>query len=331
VTAIFDSVRAWFVDLSVRTVLVTVVDLALVYYLIYRLLLTIKGTRAAQMVVGIVLVGAAFYIAEDLELTTVSWLLDNVINYLIIIVIVVFQQDIRRALGRIGGSAFWWGQKRGEGGAVEEIVAAVTQLARSRIGAIIVLEREASLDQFVDDASRIDARINRQLLVALFIPSRDNELHDGAVIIGKTRRIELARALLPLSRASDLGPEFGTRHRAAIGITEDTDGVAVVVSEERGEISLCFRGSIARGLDASTLRRALVGLLGGARTDATAEEAQAAAQIGRAVAKLGTPSESSTSIPASTPTPTPIPSASSAKTPTPTPTPGPSAAALEDA
>jgi diadenylate cyclase len=288
--SILDTARAWLGELSARTVLVTISDVALVYYLIYRLLLTIKGTRAAQMVVGIVLVGAAFFVAERLELTTVSWLLDNFINYLIIIVIVVFQQDIRRALGRIGGSAFWWGRQRGESQALEELLEAVTQLARARIGGIIVMERDAALEEFVDDATRIDARLSRQLLVSLFIPNRDNELHDGAVIIGKTRRIDLARALLPLSRAADLGPEFGTRHRAALGITEDTDAVAVVVSEERGEISLCFRGSIARDLDVGTLRRALVGLAV-ARTDITADEAAAAAEIGKAVASLGAPAE----------------------------------------
>jgi diadenylate cyclase len=287
VSAIVDTLRGWLGELSARTVIVTVCDVALVYYLIYRLLLTIKGTRAAQMVVGIVLVGAGFFVAERLELTTVSWLLDNFINYLIIIVIVVFQQDIRRALGRIGGSAFWWGRQRGESQALEELLEAVTQLARIKTGAIIVLERDAALEELVDDATRIDARMSRQLLVSLFIPSRDNELHDGAVIIGKSRRIELARALLPLSRSAELGPEFGTRHRAALGITEDTDAVAVVVSEERGEISLCFRGSIARELDGATLRRALVGLTGGARTDTTAEEAAAAAEIGKAVASLG--------------------------------------------
>ena len=278
-----------FDDLSARTVLVTAIDLALVYYLVYRLLLTIKGTRAAQMVVGIVLVGAAFFVAQRLELTTVSWLLDNFINYIIIIVIVVFQQDIRRALGRIGQNVSILGRGRETGEALDEVVAAVGQLARSRLGAIIVFEREAALEEFIDDATRLDARASRQLLVSLFVPSRDNELHDGAVVIGKSRRIEFGRALLPLSRATDLGPEFGTRHRAAIGITEDTDAVAVVVSEERGEISLCFKGSIARDLDASTLRRALIGLVGGGRTaDTTAEEAQAAAEIGKAVARLGT-------------------------------------------
>jgi diadenylate cyclase len=277
-----------FDEWSAHTVLVTAIDLALVYYLIYRLLLTIKGTRAAQMVAGIVAVGAAFFVAERLELTTISWLLDNFINYLIIIVIVIFQGDIRRALGRIGKNVSGWGRPREGGEVIDEVVAAVAQLARSRIGAIIVLERDAALEDFVDDATRLDARTSRQLLVALFVPSRDNELHDGAVVIGRARRIELARALLPLSRASDLGPEFGTRHRAALGITEDTDAVAVAVSEERGEISLCFRGSIARHLDPTTLRRALIGLAGAGRAGATAEEAEAAAEIGKAVARLGT-------------------------------------------
>lgn len=277
-----------FDEWSARTVLVTAIDLALVYYLIYRLLLTIKGTRAAQMVAGIVAVGAAFFVAERLELTTISWLLDNFINYLIIIVIVIFQGDIRRALGRIGKNVAGWGRPRESSEAIDEVVAAVAQLARSRTGAIIVLERDAALEDFVDDATRLDARTSRQLLVALFVPSRDNELHDGAVVIGRTRRIELARALLPLSRASDLGPEFGTRHRAALGITEDTDAVAVAVSEERGEISLCFRGSIARDLDPTTLRRALLGLAGAGRAGTTAEEAEAAAEIGRAMARLGT-------------------------------------------
>ena len=265
----------------------TVVDLALVYYLFYRVLITIRGTRAAQMVVGIVLVGAAFFVSQRLELTTVSWLLDNFIGSFVIIVIVIFQQDIRRALGRIGRGVLPSVRASENEIAVDEVVAAVAQLARARMGAIIVFERDAALDEFVDDATRLDARLSRQLLVSLFVPSPETELHDGAVIIGKNRRIDLARALLPLSRATDLGPEFGTRHRAALGITEDTDAVAVVVSEERGEISLCLRGSIARDLEDATLRRALHGFFEGGRSDATAEEAEAAARIGRAVASVG--------------------------------------------
>ena len=283
------TLTSFFEGLTVGQVVTTVVDLALVYYLIYRLLLTIRGTRAAQMVVGIVLIGAAFFVAERLELNTVSWLLDNFISYFIIIVIVVFQQDIRRALGRIGQGVWTFGRGglRETSVAVDEVVSALEHLARAKMGGIIVFERDAALEEFVDDATKIDAAVSRQLLVSLFVPSKDNELHDGAVIIARNRRIDLARALLPLSRASDLGPEFGTRHRAALGITEDTDAVSVVVSEERGEISLCLRGSIARDLDAATLRRALHGMFEGGRTDTTAEEAEAAAQIGKAVASLG--------------------------------------------
>jgi uncharacterized protein (TIGR00159 family) len=284
--AMVASIQRFLESLTVGQVVTTVVDIALVYYLIYRLLLTIRGTRAAQMIVGIVLIGAAFFVAVRVELTTVSWLLDNFISYFIILIIVVFQQDIRRALGRIGQGVLPFGRRQEATHTVDEVVAACAQLARARMGAIIVFERDAALEEFVDDATRIDAALSRQLLVSLFVPAKDNELHDGAVVINKMHRVELARALLPLSRATDLGPEFGTRHRAALGITEDTDAVVVVVSEERGEISLCFKGSIARDLEPVMLRRALVGLFGAAHTE-MAEEAAAAAEVGKAIASMG--------------------------------------------
>jgi diadenylate cyclase len=274
--------------LNYTSVLTTVVDIALVYFLIYRLLLTIRGTRAAQMVVGIVLIGAAFFVAERIELSTVSWLLDNFISYFIILIIVVFQQDIRRALGRIGQNVLGLGRRQETTHIVDEVVAAAEQLARAKIGALVVFERDAALEEFVDDATRVDAVLTRQLLVSLFVPSGNNELHDGAVVIGKLGRIELARALLPLSKATDLGPEFGTRHRAALGITEDTDAVTVVISEERGEISLCFKGSIARDLEPLVLRRALIGLFASGRANvAMADEAAAAAEVGKALASIG--------------------------------------------
>ena len=276
--------------LTLGAVARTVVDVALVYYLIYRLLLTIRGTRAAQMIVGVVLIGAAFFVAERVELSTVSWLLDNFISYFIILIIVVFQADIRRALGRIGQNVIGFGRKQETTHIVDEVVAAAEHLARAKIGALIVFERDAALEEFVDDATRVDAVLTRQLLVSLFVPSADNELHDGAVVIGKSGRIELGRALLPLSKATDLGPEFGTRHRAALGITEDTDAVTVVVSEERGEISLCFKGSIARDLEPLVLRRALIGLFASGRaTEAMAEEAAAAAEVGKALASIADP------------------------------------------
>jgi diadenylate cyclase len=281
-----DSITRLFEGLVVGGTLTTVIDVLLVYYLIYRVLLTIRGTRDASMLVGIVLVGAAFFIAERAELTTVSWLLDKFISYFIILIIVVFQQDIRRALGRLGQNVLPFG-KRSQGSiAVDEVVNAVTDLARAKIGALIVFERYAALSTFVDDATVVDAQLSRQLLTALFIPAKDNELHDGAVIIDKRNRIAFARALLPLSKDPDLGPEFGTRHRAALGITEDTDAVVIAVSEERGEISLCFKGSIARDLEAGTLRRALAGLLAAGRSVEVAEQAEAAGAVGRAVASV---------------------------------------------
>ncbi|MBP8809919.1 MAG: diadenylate cyclase [Kofleriaceae bacterium] len=261
---------------------VIAIDLLLVYYLIYRVLRAIRGTRAAQMAVGIALLAAGFYAARRLELVSVSWLLDNVLSYLILIVIVVFQADIRRALGRIGQGVMPSGRADDVGQVVDEVAAAVAQLARARRGAIIVLEREADLTGFVEDATRLDAALSRQLLVTLFVATADNELHDGAVVIGRNRRIAVARALLPLSRAAGLGPELGTRHRAALGITEDTDAIAVVVSEERGQVSVCFHGRVARDLDGQTLRRALLELYGGGGAAALA-----AAEVGAAVASLG--------------------------------------------
>ncbi len=293
------SIRDLFDTQTIGTVATAVIDIALVYFLIYRVMLTIRGTRAAQMVVGIVLVGAAFFVAERIELSTVSWLLDNFISYFIILIIVVFQADIRRGLGRIGQNVMPFGRKQETTHIVDEVVAAAEQLARAKIGALIVFERDAALEEFVDDATRIDAVLSRQLLVALFVPARDNELHDGAVVIAKSHRIELARALLPLSRATDLGSEFGTRHRAALGITEDTDAVVVVVSEERGEISLCFKGSIARDLEPLVLRRALFGLFAGGRvTDVIAEEAAAAAEVGKAIASVSEPRPEHAAAPA---------------------------------
>ncbi len=281
---------------TLGSVAITAVDVLLVAFLIYRLLQAIRGTRAAEVVVGIVLIAVAFFVAQRLELTTVSWLLDNVITYIFVFIIIVFQQDIRRGLGRLGSNILPPGKMQDGSATVDEIVGAVAKLARARVGALVVLARGTELEEFVDDATRLDAVLGRQLLVSLFLPAPDNELHDGAVVIDKRRRIELARALLPLSRSSDLGPEFGTRHRAALGITEDTDAVAVVVSEERGEISLCFRGAIARGLEPLDLRRALHGLLG-VSGDEMADEAAAAAEVGKAVASLSSLAEPNKELP----------------------------------
>jgi uncharacterized protein (TIGR00159 family) len=257
---VIQTLRALLSGLTLREALTAAVDIAIVYYVVYRALLLIKGTRAAQMLIGLSLVGAGFFGAKLFELTTVSWLLDNLINYSIIFFIVIFQHDIRRGLMRVGQNLFASARRYEETSVFEEIIQAAERLGRERVGALIVLERDADLVEYLDQKGvDLDAKVTEELLVSIFLPDSENKLHDGAVII-KNLRIAQAGAVLPLSANAKLDKTFGTRHRAAVGITEETDAVVVVVSEERGSISLCFGGNIARDLDGATLRKALLGL-----------------------------------------------------------------------
>jgi diadenylate cyclase len=254
------AVRSLLHSLTGREWLTAAFDILIVYYVIYRTLLLIKGTRAAQMLIGIVLVGAGFFAAKLLELTTLSWLLDNLINYSIIFFIVIFQHDIRRGLMRVGQNLFIYARPYEQTSVFEEVIKATERLATARVGALIVLERDADLVDYLNESGvEMDAKVSEELLVSLFLPDSENKLHDGAVII-KNLRIAQAGAVLPLSANARLDKALGTRHRAAIGVTEETDAVVVVVSEERGSISLCFGGNIARDLDSPTLRKALLGL-----------------------------------------------------------------------
>jgi uncharacterized protein (TIGR00159 family) len=249
-----------FVGLTWREALTAAVDILIVYYVVYRALLLIKGTRAAQMLLGLVLVGLGFFAAKLFELTTLSWLLDNLINYSIIFFIVIFQHDIRRGLVRVGANLFGGTRHYEQTEVFEEVIKACERLATARVGALIVLERDADLVEYLNQPGEmIDSKVTEEILVALFLPEPENKLHDGAVII-KNLRVAQAGAVLPLSGNAKLDKALGTRHRAAIGITEETDAVVVVVSEERGAISLCFGGNIARDLDGATLRKALLGL-----------------------------------------------------------------------
>jgi uncharacterized protein (TIGR00159 family) len=247
-------------SLTWREALVAAADVAIVYYVVYRALLLIKGTRAAQMLIGLVLVGAGFFAAKLLELTTLTWLLDNLINYSIIFFIVIFQHDIRRGLMRVGQNLFAGARRYEQTSVFEEIIKAAERLAHARVGALIVLERDADLVEYLNDPGvELDAKVTDELLVSHILPDSENKLHDGAVLV-KNLRVAQAGAVLPLSPNAKLDKALGTRHRAAIGVTEETDAVVVVVSEERGTISLCFGGNIARDLDAATLRKALLGL-----------------------------------------------------------------------
>jgi len=242
-----------------RDLLTTSADVLIIFYVVYRVLKLVRGTRAAQTMVGMAVLGGLFFIAKKLDLFAVSWLFEKLIDYFIIFVVVIFQQDLRRALMQVGQNLFMRRQYE-ETYVIEEVVQAAGELAKQRIGALIVIERDADLSEHLGEVGvELDARVTKELLVTLFVPEPQNHMHDGAVII-RNLRVQQAGAVLPLSANAKLDKQFGTRHRAAIGITEETDAVVVVVSEERGAVSLCFNGNIARDLDAATLRKALLGL-----------------------------------------------------------------------
>jgi|SoiMethySBSTD1v2_1073268.scaffolds.fasta_scaffold98796_2 diadenylate cyclase len=237
-----------------------VLDILIVSLVIYEALKLIRGTRAMQMAIGSLVVLLLFYASTLFPLQTVSWLIRNVLAYVVFAAIVLFQSDIRRALSHLGRARFfrYFGRAERAAETIEEIVTATSLLAKDRVGAIIVLEREIGLRNYVESGIPVDAEVSYDLLSTIFQPS--TPLHDGAVIIQEDR-IAAAACFLPLTVNPKLDRDLGTRHRAAIGLTEECDAVAVVVSEERGEISLSLNGLIARGLSADDLRVRLQALI----------------------------------------------------------------------
>ncbi|MDP9150525.1 MAG: diadenylate cyclase CdaA [Myxococcota bacterium] len=244
-------------------VLTDIADLLVVTYVVYRALLVLRGTRAMQMGMGLGVIFLIYIVSRWAGLVTLFNLLNALLSSVILIVVVVFQNDIRRGLMRVGARAFLAGLSRQqESKAIDEVVAAATELARHRIGALIAFEQEANLDEFVvGQGTLIDAAVQRELLISLFLPESLNKLHDGAVII-RNLRIAKAGVFFPMPDTKVLDKSLGSRHRAALGITEETDAVVVVVSEERGSISFCFNGNIVTNLDGASLRQALLGLFG---------------------------------------------------------------------
>jgi len=239
-------------------VLWTLVDIALVSALVYWALLLIRGTASLRVAIGFVVIWAVFLLAERLELRTVSRafsMLFSTLSPLVVFMIVLFQDDIRRGLARM---TRWRRLSRiQEAETIEAAVAAVDQLAREHIGAILVFEGEAQVEPFTQSGVEIDAAVTKELLYAIFVPAFRNPTHDGAVVI-KNLRIARAGVFLPSTKMTDLAVELGTRHRAAIGITEVTDAVSVVVSEERGSISFCEDGTITLDVSPLELREILL-------------------------------------------------------------------------
>lgn len=246
-----------------QQVLIDLLDLAIVTVVVYRGLLVLRGTRAMQMGTGLAVIFLIYVASKWANLVTLHNLLSSLLSSVILIVVVVFQNDIRRGLMRVGSRAFLGSASRQqESRVVDEVVAAAQELARHRMGALICFEQEANLDEFVvGQGTVIDAAVQRELLVGLFVPESVNKLHDGAVII---RHLRMAKAgvFFPMPDTKLLDKSLGSRHRAALGITEETDAVVVVVSEERGTISFCFNGNIISNLDGASLRQALLGLFG---------------------------------------------------------------------
>jgi diadenylate cyclase len=251
-----------------------VADILIVSVLIYEALKLIRGTRAMQMAIGSVLVLFLFYTSRLFPLQTVNWLIRNVLSYGVFAAIVLFQSDIRRALSHLGRAPFFRYFARSEQAAetIEEILTATSLLAKDHVGAIIVIEREIGLRNYVESGIRIDAQVSYDLLTTVFQPN--TPLHDGAVILQEDR-IAAAACFLPLSVNPKLDRDLGTRHRAAIGLTEECDAVALIVSEERGEVSLSTRGRLERRLSTHELRSRLQTLIlhksGAGASDAVVE------------------------------------------------------------
>lgn len=237
---------------------ITVIDILLVAVVIYEFLVIIRGTRAALMLIGVAALALAFYFARIGELTTLNWLISTLLPYAVFALIVVFQAEIRQALARLGRKLTFRTSNSSEADAYDDIVLAANLFSQNQTGALIVIEREVGLRTYIESGVPLEARLSYDLLATIFRPSAP--LHDGAVIVQKDR-IAAAACFLPLSMNPVLSTQLGTRHRAGIGITEETDAIAVIVSEETGAISLAVGGKIERDLTVEELRARLSSLL----------------------------------------------------------------------
>src|SRR3989442_8650409 len=236
------------------------VDILVVSVLIYELLKLIRGTRAVQVALGGGVIVALFYGSRWFHLEAVNWLVRNLVGYIVFAVIVLFQSDIRRALAHLGRAPFfrYFAKEESAEESIEELVVAAGMLSSQQVGAIIALERQIGLRTYIEGGIPLDAVLTYDLLLSVFQPA--SPLHDGAVIV-QGDRVAAAACFLPLTTNPKLGKELGSRHRAAIGLTEENDSVAIVVSEETGGISIVADGQIERGLQRDELRARLRSLM----------------------------------------------------------------------
>jgi diadenylate cyclase len=237
---------------------ISIIDILLVAIIIYEFLALIKGTRASLMVVGVVGLGLAFYLSQLGNLVALNWLISTLLPYTVFALIVVFAAEIRQALARLGRGLTLSRTTGSEADAYDDIVLAANLFCQNQTGALMVIEREIGLRTYIESGVPLDARLSYDLLATIFRPSAP--LHDGAVIV-QNDRVAAAACFLPLSMNPVLSIQLGTRHRAGIGVTEETDAIAVIVSEETGSISLAVSGKIERDLSVDQLRDRLGELL----------------------------------------------------------------------
>ena len=242
-----------------RLTLTAALDIVLVAYLIYQLLLVVRGTRAAHILLGLSLVALLYYASRWAGLETLHSLIANLIPYSMLAVIVLFQSEIRRTLGRLGRRPFFRATRLGRTESYDDVLMAVTHLSQARIGALVVLERDIGLRTFIESGVAMNARLSYDLLLTIFHPG--GPLHDGAVIIQQDR-IAAAACFLPVTTNPALAGQLGTRHRAAIGVTEESDCLALVVSEQDGRISIAHQGAIELGVSPEILSQRLVRAFG---------------------------------------------------------------------
>lgn len=239
-------------------IVVLLVDLAIVSYIIYKCWKLLKGTRAIQLIKGIIILVFATAVSDFLSLNILHYLLSSVMTYGVLVAIVVFQPELRKALEQVGNAnikkILYLDDEEQETSCIDSVVDAATDMASHKVGALIVFERETSLEELTRTGVMLDSKTSKELLINIFVP--DTPLHDGAVII-RDNKIVAASCILPLTDKVTLDRIFGTRHRAAIGVTESTDAVAVVVSEETGAISLAVEGKIIRDISPEQLRKDL--------------------------------------------------------------------------
>jgi diadenylate cyclase len=235
--------------------LLDLLDILLVAALFYRLLILVKGTRSAQMYVGLLLIAVIGLVARQLDLIAIKWITDSLKTVWLIAFVILFQPEIRHALAQFGRTRYFRSFLRGNSfGVLGEVVRAVETLAERRSGALVVIERNVGLRNFVETGTRLDARVSAELLVTLFSPS--SPLHDGAVIL-REETIVAGACILPLSSNPRTPGSLGTRHRAALGLSEETDAAIIVVSEQSGDISVAYRSGLKQRLDEGALRSEL--------------------------------------------------------------------------